>query len=346
MVTALEPERPASRTARPLRALAPFMRPYVGRMAFALLALIVAAAAMLALPVALRQLIDSGFAAEDAASIDRYFLLLLGVAVVFGGFAALRFYLVMWLGERVVADIRSAVYAHVLRLDPAFFEITKVGEVLSRLTTDTTLIQSIAGVGLSITLRSILTLSGGLVMLIVTSPRLTAWIIVLVPVVLTPILLIGRRVRRLSRATQDRIADTSGLAGEILDAIRIVQAFSLESLQAQRYNETVEHAFATGIERVRLRALLTAIAIFAIFGAVTFVLWLGAQDVLTDRMSAGQLGQFLLYAVFVASAAASLSEMWGEIQRAAGATERLMELLHATPSVRVPARSAWHAAAP
>ncbi len=313
------------------------MRPYVGRLAFALLALIVAAAAMLALPVALRQLIDGGFAAEDAAAIDRYFLLLLGVAVVFGGFAALRFYLVMWLGERVVADIRSAVYQHVLRLDPAFFEITKVGEVLSRLTTDTTLIQSIAGVGLSITLRSMLTLSGGLVMLIVTSPRLTAWIIVLVPVVLTPILLIGRRVRRLSRATQDRIADTSGLAGEILDAIQIVQAFSLESLQTQRYNETVEHAFATGIERVRLRALLTAIAIFAIFGAVTFVLWLGAQDVLADRMSPGQLGQFLLYAVFVASAAASLSEMWGEIQRAAGATERLMELLHAAPRVRAPA---------
>jgi ATP-binding cassette subfamily B protein len=337
MATTLEPERPASRTARPLRALAPFMRPYVGRLAFALLALIVAAAALLALPVALRQLIDNGFAAEDAAAIDRYFLLLLGVAVVFGGFAALRFYIVMWLGERVVADIRSAVYEHVLRLDPAFFEITKVGEVLSRLTTDTTLIQSIAGVGLSITLRSMLTLSGGLVMLIVTSPRLTAWIVILVPVVLVPIILIGRRVRRLSRATQDRIADTSGLAGEILDAIQIVQAFSLESLQTRRYAETVEHAFATGIERVRFRALLTAIAIFAIFGAVTFVLWLGAQDVLADRMSAGQLGQFLLYAVFVASAAASLSEMWGEIQRAAGATERLMELLHAAPHVRAPA---------
>ncbi|HSG66741.1 MAG TPA: ABC transporter transmembrane domain-containing protein, partial [Gammaproteobacteria bacterium] len=279
--------RPRSASARPLRDLLPFIRPYTGRLALALLALSIAAAAMLALPVALRYLIDSGFTARNAAAIDRYFLLLLGVAIVFGAFAALRFYLVMWLGERVVADVREAVYAHVIRMDPAFYEITKTGEVLSRLTTDTTLIQSIAGVGLSITLRSILTLVGGLVLLAVTSPSLTAVIIVLVPVVLVPILLIGRRVRRLSRAAQDRIADTSGLASETLNAVQTVQAFSLEPLQVQRFAQSVQQAFRTAISRIRIRAFLTAVAIFAIFGAVTLVLWLGAQSVLADEMTGG-----------------------------------------------------------
>ena len=315
----------------------PFIRPYAAQLGLALAALLIAAVAMLALPIALRELIDHGFAAEDAAAIDRYFLVLIGVATVFGAFAALRFYLVMWLGERVVADIRAAVYAHVVSLDPTFYEATKTGEVLSRLTTDTTLIQSIAGVGLSIALRSLLTLVGGLIMLVVTSPSLTGLILVLVPVVLVPILLIGRRVRRLSRAAQDRVADTSGLAGETLNAIQIVQAFGLENLQTERYATAVDHAFSTAVRRIRVRALLTAVAILAIFGAIVLVLWLGAQAVLADNMSAGQLGQFLLYALFVAGAAASLSEMWGEVQRAAGATERLMELLRAQPDVAAPA---------
>ena len=330
-------DRPKATSARPLRELAPFVRPYLGRLTLALVALTVAAVAMLALPVALRHLVDNGFAAEDAAAIDRYFLVLLAVAIVFGAFAALRFYLVMWLGERVVADIRNAVYDHVIRMDPAFYEITKTGEVLSRLTTDTTLIQSIAGVGLSITLRSALTLMGGLVMLAITSPSLTGLIIVLVPLVLIPILLIGRRVRRLSRAAQDRVADTSGLAGETLNAVQTVQAFTLEALQSSRFGRAVNDAFSTAVRRIRLRALLTAVAILTIFGAVTLVLWLGAQAVLDDRMTGGELGQFLLYALFVAGAAASLSEMWGEVQRAAGATERLMELLRARPLIQAPA---------
>jgi len=329
-------DRPKAASARPLRDLIPFLRPYTGRLALALFALAVAAAAMLALPVALRHLVDSGFAAEDATAIDRYFLVLLGVAIVFGTFAALRFYLVMWLGERVVADIRSAVYDHVIRMDPAFYETTKTGEVLSRLTTDTTLIQSIAGVGLSITLRSALTLTGGLVMLAITSPALTGLIIVLVPLVLVPILLIGRRVRKLSRAAQDRVADTSGLAGETLNAVQTVQAFTLEGLQSTRFGQAVDSAFGAALRRIRLRALLTAVAIFVIFSAVTLVLWIGAQAVLDDRMTGGELGQFLLYALFVAGAAASLSEMWGEVQRAAGATERLMELLRAEPLIEVP----------
>ncbi len=329
-------DRPKGTSARPLRDLVPFIRPYLDRLMLALVALAVAAAAMLALPVALRHLIDAGFTSGNAAMIDRYFLLLIGVAVVFGAFAALRFYLIMWLGERVVADIREAVYSHVIRMDPAFYEVTKTGEVLSRLTADTTLIQSIAGVGLSITLRSILTLSGGLVMLAVTSPGLTALIIVLVPLVLVPILLIGRRVRRLSRDAQDRVADTGGLAGETLNAVQTVQAFTMEPLQDARFEQAVDQAFRTAIKRIRLRALLTAVAIFAIFGAIMLVLWLGAQAVLQNEMTGGELGQFLLYALFVAGAAASLSEMWGEVQRGAGATERLMELLRAEPAVHAP----------
>ncbi|MEE8237635.1 MAG: ABC transporter transmembrane domain-containing protein [Gammaproteobacteria bacterium] len=329
-------DRPKSRSARPLVALVPFIRPYLGTLTLALIALVTAAAALLAFPVAVRHLIDAGLAADDAATIDDYFLWMFGAALVFGLFAALRFYLVMWLGERVVADIREAVYRHVIRMDPAFFEITQTGEVLSRLTTDTTLVQSIAGVGLSITLRSALTLAGGLIMLAVTSPALTGFILVLVPLVIVPIILIGRRVRSLSRETQDRVADSSGLAGETLNAIQTVQAFTLESLQSKRFAAAVDQTFDTAVRRIRIRALLTAIAILTIFGAITLVLWIGAQAVLANEMSAGELSQFVIYAVFVASSAASLSEMWGEVQRAAGATERLMELLAAEPNIVPP----------
>ncbi|MEE9570778.1 MAG: ABC transporter transmembrane domain-containing protein, partial [Gammaproteobacteria bacterium] len=331
-----EIDRPKARSARPLLALVPFIRPYVGTLTLALIALVTAAAALLAFPIAVRYLIDAGLAADDAATIDRYFLWMFGAALVFGLFAALRFYLVMWLGERVVADIREAVYRHVIRMDPAFFEVTQTGEVLSRLTTDTTLIQSIAGVGLSITLRSALTLTGALIMLAVTSPALTGLILVLIPLVIVPIILVGRRVRRLSRATQDRVADSSGLAGETLNAIQTVQAFTLESLQSKRFADAVDLTFTTGIRRIRIRALLTAIAILTIFGAITLVLWIGAQAVQAGEMSAGELSQFVIYAVFVASSAASLSEMWGEVQRAAGATERLMELLTAEPNIVPP----------
>ena len=328
-------DRPKSRSAQPLLALAPFIRPYLGRLILALLALTTAAAAMLAFPVAVRYLIDAGMAA-DQARIDRYFLWMFGVALAFGLFVALRMYLVMWLGERVVADIREAVYRHVIRMDPAFFEITQTGEVLSRLTADTTLIQSIAGVGISITLRAALTLTGGLIMLAVTSPTLTGLILVLVPLVIVPIVLIGRRVRSLSRATQDRVADTSGLAGETLNAIQTVQAFTLESLQSERFAEAVDDTFTTAIRRIRTRALLTALAILTIFGAITLVLWIGAQAVLAGEMTAGELSQFVIYAIFVAGSAASLSEMWGEVQRAAGATERLMELMTAEPNIVPP----------
>jgi ATP-binding cassette subfamily B protein len=307
-------------------------------MAVALATLTIAASALLVLPVAVRHLIDTGFASGDTTAIDRQFIGVLIVAVVFALFAAWRFYLVTWLGERVVADIRKTVYDHVIRMDPAFFEVTQTGEVLSRLTTDTTLIQSIAGVNLSITLRSAINLVGALVMLAVTSLKLMAMILVLVPLVILPLLAVGRRVRRLSRDSQDRIADSSGLAGETLNAIQIVQAFTMEALQSERFAVAVERAFGTAVRRTRVRAALTAISILFVFVAIALVLWIGARSVLSGGMSAGQLGQFLLYAMFVAAATASLSEMWGEVQRAAGAMERIIELLDARPHIRVPAQ--------
>jgi ATP-binding cassette subfamily B protein len=254
-------DRPKGRSLRPLRALLPFVRPYTGVLGIAIAALLMAAAAQLALPVAVRYLIDGGLLADDPGNINKYFVGLFVVAMAFGSFAALRFYLVSWLGERVVADLRNAVYQHVVRLDPNFFEITKTGEVLSRLTTDTTLIQSISGVGLSIALRSSLNLAGATVMLAITSPKLTGMIFLLVPLVIVPILVVGRRVRLLSRASQDRIADSSGLAGETLDAIAMVQAFTLESLQSARFGDSVRVAFETGVKRLRVRALLTGMAI-------------------------------------------------------------------------------------
>jgi ATP-binding cassette subfamily B protein len=330
------PDRPKGSSLKPLRALLPFITPYRGVLVLALGALLVAAAAMLALPVALRYLIDEGMAAGSPDTINRYFIAFLAAAAVFGVFAALRFYLVTWLGERVVADLRSAVYDRVIRMDPSFFEVTRTGEVLSRLTADTTLVQSIAGVNLSITLRSAISIVGSLVMLAVTSLKLTALIVVLIPLLIVPLIVLGRRVRRLSRDSQDRIADTGGLADETLNAIQTVQAFTLEDLNSRRFDAAVEDSFAAAVRRTKVRSTLTALATMLIFGAITFVLWVGAHSVIRGEMTGGQLGQFLLYAVYVAVAAASLSEMWGEVQRAAGATERLVELQHAEPRIVAP----------
>jgi ATP-binding cassette subfamily B protein len=330
------PDRPKGSSLKPLRALLPFITPYRGVLVLALGALLVAAAAMLALPVALRYLIDEGMAAGSPDTINRYFIAFLAAAAVFGVFAALRFYLVTWLGERVVADLRSAVYDRVIRMDPSFFEVTRTGEVLSRLTADTTLVQSIAGVNLSITLRSAISIVGSLVMLAVTSLKLTALIVVLIPLLIVPLIVLGRRVRRLSRDSQDRIADTGGLADETLNAIQTVQAFTLEDLNSRRFDAAVEDSFAAAVRRTKVRSTLTALATMLIFGAITFVLWVGAHSVIRGEMTGGQLSQFLLYAVYVAVAAASLSEMWGEVQRAAGATERLVELQHAEPRIVAP----------
>jgi ATP-binding cassette subfamily B protein len=329
-------DRPRAKSLSPLRALWPFLRPYRGMMYAALGALLVATAAMLALPLALRRVIDV-LAVKDASTTNRMFIGLLVATTVLGLFGALRFYLVTWLGERVVADVRTAVYRRVVHMDPLFFETTRVGEVLSRLTTDTTLVQAISGVNLSIILRSSLSLVGALILLALTSAQLTGVILVLIPVVVVPLIVIGRRVRGLSRAAQDRIADTSGLAGETLNAIQTVQAFTLEELQSERYRRAVEESFAVALRRTRVRAVLTGVGIALVFAAITAVLWLGAHQVLAGTMTGGQLAQFLLYAAFVGTSAAALSEMWGELQRAAGAMERLAELLQAQPTIGAPA---------
>ena len=334
------PERPKARSLRPLRTLAPFIRPYRGRVAIALFALVVAAAAMLALPIALRQMIDHGLAAQSASTINRYFVGFLAAAALFGGFAALRFYYVTWIGERVVADVRDAVYRRVIRMDPTFFEVTRTGEVLSRLTTDTTLVQTIAGSSLSVALRSSLSLTGAMVMLTLTSAKLMGALLVLLPLVVVPLIVVGRQVRTLSRTAQDRIADSSGLAGETLNAIQTVQAYTLEELQSRRFGAAVEASFETGIRRTRVRAVLTALGTMLVFGAITLVLWLGAHEVLAARMTGGQLAQFLFYAVYVGAAAAALSETWGEVQRGAGAMERLAELMAARPAIAAPAQPA------
>jgi ATP-binding cassette subfamily B protein len=331
-------ERPRPKSLNPLLALWPFLRPYRAMMVGAFFALLIAAGAQLALPVALRQLIDHVFAEKDLWTINKWFLGFLAAAVIFGAFAALRFYMVTWVGERVVADLRNAIYRRVVRMDPMFYETTRVGEVLSRLTADTTLVQAIAGVNLSIVLRSTLSLIGALVLMGFTSARLMGVILLLIPVVIVPMILTGRRVRGLSRASQDRIADTSSLADETLNAIQTVQAFTMEELQSERYEKAVEDSFATAVRRTRVRAALTAIGVMLVFGGITFVLWLGARQVLSGTMTGGQLAQFLLYAAFVGTSAAALTEMWGEIQRAAGAMERLSELLQARPVIRAPER--------
>jgi ATP-binding cassette subfamily B protein len=324
-----------------LRALWPFMAPYRARVAVAAAALLVAAAATLLVPLAFRQLIDVGFAAPraagaGAADVNVWFLALFGVAVALALGTALRFYSVSWLGERVTADLRNAVYRQVLRQDPRFFETLKTGEVLSRLSTDTTLIQTLIGTSVSLGLRNALLFVGALTMLIVTSPQLASIIVGLLLLVVVPILAFGRRVRRLSRASQDALADTSALAGETLNAIQIVQAYAREPLEGRRFDAATESAFASAIRRVRARSLLAALVIVLVFGTVVFVLWLGAHAVLEGRLTAGLLTQFILYAALVAGAAGAVAEVFGDVQRAAGATERLLELLEAEPAIRAP----------
>ena len=331
---ALTPDRPKAKSLKPLQGIWPFIKPYTGTVLWAALFLLVAAGAQLALPIAFKHLIDDGMATRDVGTINRYFVMFLGAAVAFGAFAALRFYMVTWLGERVVADMRSAVYARVIRMDPTFFEVTRTGEVLSRLTTDTTLVQSLVGSSLSIALRSAVSLVGSLVLLVATSPGLTAIFLVLLPLIIAPMLIMGRKVRVLSRASQDRIADTSAMADETLNAMQTVQAFQLEPLHSQRFTAAVEDSFTTALSRIRARAILTALGTILVFVAVTVVLWVGAHKVLANTMSFGELSQFLLYSGYMAMAAAMLSEVWGEVQRDAGAMERLMELHRAEPEIR------------
>ncbi|MDA0823880.1 MAG: ABC transporter transmembrane domain-containing protein [Proteobacteria bacterium] len=319
-----------------IRSLAPFARPYRTRIIFAFVTLLVAAASTLAMPVAIRYLIDAGFSSSGVGSVDQHFLILFGLAITMAVFSAMRFYLVSWIGERIVADLRSAVFKHVLKMTPTFFEVTRTGEVLSRLTADTTLIQTVVGSSLSIALRSFVILIGGLIMLTITSVKLTAMIVLLVPIIVFPIVLVGRKIRNLSRDTQDRIADTSALAAEVLNAIQVVQAFTLEKLHGGRYDDAIEHSFETALRRIKTRALMTVYAILIIFCGIVTVLWVGAQNVVSGHITGGELGQFLFYAIIVGSSTAGLTEIWGSLLQAAGATERLTELLHTEPRITRP----------
>ena len=319
--------------------LLPFLVPYKRQFILAGIALVIAAGATLVIPYAFKQMIDVGFGRAGQPGIthvDLYFLALFGVAAVLAVATAARFYMVSWLGERVTADLRSAVYAHVVTQSPQFFETTQSGEVLSRLTTDTTLIQTLIGTSVSMALRNTLLFIGGLVMLFVTSFKISLLILLMMLAVVLPIVFFGRRVRKLSRASQDRVADASAIAGEILNAMPTVQAFTQEQAEGKRFAVSVEGAFKTAMARIRARSLLTMIAILLIFGAIITGLWMGAHAVLEGRTSSGALGQFILYAAIVAGAVGALSEVFGDTQRAAGAAERLLELLSVESPIQSP----------
>jgi ATP-binding cassette subfamily B protein len=314
----------------PLDAIKPFVLAYRGHWALAFVFLTFAAGAMLAVPLAFRSLIDAGFGADD---LNWRFLVLLVLACVLGVSTALRFYWMAWLGERITADLRNAVYSRVLRQRPQFFETLRTGEVLSRLTADTALVQTLVGTSISMALRSTLLLFGALVMMVVTNPRLALVLIGLLVVVVLPLWATGRRVRRLSRDSQDRLADSAARAGERLSAIHLVQAYGREVHEAQRYAHEVDRALAAAMRRNRLRAGLTALAILLSFSVIVFNLWLGAQAVVSQRITAGELAQFVFYAALVAGSMGALSEVFGDLQRAAGAAERLGELLEEPPAL-------------
>ena len=334
--------RSAAKSPRALRGLLPFLRPYRVRMALALLFLVGAAAATLALPLALRSLIDGGLMAADPGArvmaLREHFVALFGVGVALGVFSALRFYMVSWLGERITADLRNAVYAHVVRQSPEFFETTQTGEVLSRLTTDTTLVQTVVGSSLSMGLRNTVMGVGALAMLVITNPRVMLPVMGMLALIVLPSVYVGRRVRRLSRASQDRVADASAIAAEVLNAIPVVQSYTQQRRESARFEAATERAFDTAVRRTRVRSVLVAFIISATFGALLWGLYQGTQAVLRGDITAGHLGQTVLYVIVLVSSVAVLSEVYGEVLRAAGATERLMELLHARSPVDEPAR--------
>jgi ATP-binding cassette subfamily B protein len=330
-------ERAVSRNLRELGFLWRFMRPYPLQLVGAALALSVAALTVLGLGFGLRKLVDEGFAAGNATLFDQAILVLLAAVLVLAAASYSRFYLVSWLGERIVADLRRRVFGHVIELSPAYYEVTRTGEILSRLTTDTTLLQVVVGTSAPIALRNLLLLVGGTVLLFVTSAKLTALVFLVTPLVLLPILWYGRRVKRLSRASQDRIADVGSYIDETLTSIRTVQAFGHENVDRERFAGHAERAFTTAIERVRARAMLTALVIALVFGAVASVLWIGGHDLFAGRITGGELSAFVFYAVVVAGSAGALSEVAGDLQRAAGAAQRLVELLQTPPQIVAPA---------
>jgi ATP-binding cassette subfamily B protein len=332
----LSEERAASRNLRELEFLWRFVRPYPVQALGALFALSIAALTVLGFGFGLRKLVDEGFAAGNAALFDQAILVLLAAVLILAAASYSRFYLVSWIGERVVADLRRAVFNHVIELSPAYYEVTRTGEILSRLTADTTLLQVVVGTSVPIALRNLLMLIGGTVLLFVTSAKLTGLVFLVTPLVLLPVVWYGRRVKRLSRASQDRVADVGSYVDETLTSIRTVQAFGHENIDRERFAGHAERAFATAVERVRARAMLTALVIALVFSAVSSVLWVGGHDLFAGDITGGELSAFVFYAVVVAGSAGALSEVAGDLQRAAGASERLFELLETPPEIVAP----------
>ncbi|MFO0995497.1 MAG: ABC transporter transmembrane domain-containing protein [Alphaproteobacteria bacterium] len=322
---------------RVLRRLRIFLAPYRGRVVLALIALIVAAGTVLGFGAGLRWLVDNGFAGGNRALLDRALIALFGIVALLAVASWARSYYVSWIGERVAADLRKAVFDHVIELSPAFFEVTRTGEVISRLTTDTTLLQTVVGTSASMAIRNILLVIGGAAMMIVTSPKLTALVALVLPLVVVPIVVFGRRVRRLSRASQDRIGDVGAHVEETLNAIRTVQAFVHEDADRRQFGARVEDAFRVAVHRSSLRATMAAFVILLVFSAVGTILWVGGRSMLAGDLSAGQLSAFVFYAVLVAGSVGAISEFASDLQRAAGASERLFELLDARPAIAPPA---------
>ncbi|HVD75409.1 MAG TPA: ABC transporter transmembrane domain-containing protein [Xanthobacteraceae bacterium] len=334
------PEPTERRKLRPLLSLMPYLARYRWRAIAALVVLVIAAITTLVVPIAVRRMIDFGFVREGASLIDSYFTVLIGIVAVLALSSAARFYLVTTLGERIVADLRESVFGHLISLSPAYFDAAKTGELISRLTADTTQIKAAVGASISVALRNVVLFVGASAMMVVTSPRLSAFVLAAIPVIVLPLYGFGRAVRRRSRAAQDTLADATAYASELLGAVRALQAFTNEALANSRFGAAVERAFVAARDSIRARAILTAIAIFLVFASVVVVLWVGAQDVLAGRMSAGRLSQFVLYAVFAAAGLGQLSEVWGEISQASGAAERLFEILRVRPVIVPPARPA------
>lgn len=321
---------------KPLLSLLPYVGRYRWRAVAAFIALLVAALATLAVPLAVRRMIDFGFSADRIGLIDKYFAVMIAVAAVLAAASASRFYLVTTLGERVVADLRSAVFDRLTILSAAFFDTARTGELVSRLSADTTQIKSAVGASVSIALRNLVLLLGSAAMMIVTSPRLSGFVLAAIPVIVLPLVAFGRLVRKRGRAAQDSLADASAYAAELMGAVRILQAFTNEKLASAHFSSAVERAYRAAINSTRARAFLTAIIIFLVFGSVVVILWVGAQDVLAGRVTPGRLSQFVLYAVFAAGALGELSQVWGEVSQAAGAAERLAELLAIEPVIKAP----------
>jgi len=332
------PEERRKLTLKPLTRLAPYVVRYRGRALAALVALVVAALTTLIVPVAVRRMIDFGFSDRALQLIDSYFAVMIGVVAVLAISSAMRYYLVTTLGERIVADLRSDVFAHLTQLSSSFFDTARTGEIVSRLTADTTQIKSTVGASVSIALRNLLLFLGGAAMMVVTSPRLSLFVLGAIPIIVLPLVGFGRAVRRRGRAAQDTLAEASGYADELIGAVRTLQAFTNEKLAQSRFSAAVERAFAAARDATKARGVLTAVVIFLVFASIVVVLWVGAQDVLAGHITPGRLGQFVLYAVFAAGGLSELSQVLGEIAQASGAAERLFEILDVEPQIKAPPR--------